>query len=64
MSLEEKILNRLIDKYERSKLYLSGSSNQKSIFILTSKEGYSHACDVSAYSFVLVSRMAKKITKF
>ena len=38
MSLEEKILNRLIDKYERSKLYLSGSSNQKSIFILTSKD--------------------------
>ena len=30
-------------------------------FILTSKEGYSHACDVSAYSFVLVSRMAKEL---
>ena len=30
-------------------------------FIFTSKEGYSHACDVSAYSFVLVSRMAKEL---
>lgn len=29
-------------------------------FILTSKEGYSHACDVSAYSFVLVSRMTNE----
>ncbi len=30
-------------------------------FILTSKDGFSHACDVSAYSFVLVSRMAKEL---
>ena len=30
-------------------------------FIYTSKEGYSHAVDVSAYSFVLVSRMAKEL---
>lgn len=30
-------------------------------FILTSKAGYSHAVDVSAYSFVLVSRIAKEI---
>jgi enoyl-[acyl-carrier protein] reductase I len=30
-------------------------------FILTSKEGYSHAVDVSAYSFVLVSRVAKEL---
>lgn len=30
-------------------------------FICTSKEGFSHACDVSAYSFVLVSRMAKEL---
>ena len=30
-------------------------------FIFTSKEGYSHACDVSAYSFVLVSRMAREL---
>lgn len=30
-------------------------------FILTSKQGYSHAVDVSSYSFVLVSRMAKKL---
>ena len=30
-------------------------------FICTSKEGFAHACDVSAYSFVLVSRMAKKL---
>ena len=30
-------------------------------FILTSKEGYSHACDVSAYSFVLAARMAKEL---
>ncbi len=30
-------------------------------FILTSKEGFSHACDVSAYSFVLVARMAKEL---
>lgn len=30
-------------------------------FIFTSKEGFSHACDVSSYSFVLVSRMAKEL---
>ena len=30
-------------------------------FIQTSKEGYSHAVDVSAYSFVLVSRIAKEL---
>ena len=30
-------------------------------FILTSKQGYSHAVDVSSYSFVLVSRMAKQL---
>ena len=30
-------------------------------FIYTSKEGYNHAVDVSSYSFVLVSRIAKEI---
>lgn len=30
-------------------------------FINTSKEGYTHAVDVSSYSFVLVSRAAKKL---
>lgn len=30
-------------------------------FILTSKQGYSHAVDVSSYSFVLVARMAKQL---
>ena len=30
-------------------------------FILTSKEGYSHAGDVRSYSFVLVARMAKEL---
>ena len=30
-------------------------------FIYTSKEGYLHALDVSAYSFVLVSRIAKEL---
>lgn len=30
-------------------------------FIYTSKEGFSHANDVSAYSFVLVSRLAKEM---
>lgn len=30
-------------------------------FIYTSKEGFSHACDVSSYSFVLVARMAKEL---
>ncbi len=30
-------------------------------FINTSKEGYTHAVDVSSYSFVLVSRIAKKL---
>ena len=30
-------------------------------FILTSKEGFSHANDVSAYSFVLAARMAKEL---
>ena len=30
-------------------------------FILTSKEGFAHACDVSSYSFVLAARMAKEV---
>lgn len=30
-------------------------------FIYTSKEGFSHACDVSSYSFVLAARMAKEL---
>jgi len=30
-------------------------------FIYTSKEGYNHAVDVSSYSFVLISRIAKEI---
>ena len=30
-------------------------------FIYTSKEGFSHACDVSSYSFVLISRIAKEL---
>ena len=30
-------------------------------FIYTSKEGFSHANDVSAYSFVLAARMAKEL---
>ena len=30
-------------------------------FVYTSKEGYLHAVDVSAYSFVLISRVAKEI---
>ena len=30
-------------------------------FVYTSKEGYAHAVDVSSYSFVLVSRMAKEL---
>ncbi len=30
-------------------------------FIFTSKEGYSHAVDVSSYSFVLATRVAKEI---
>ena len=30
-------------------------------FICTSKDGFSHACDVSAYYFVLVARIAKEI---
>ena len=30
-------------------------------FIYTSKEGYAHALDVSAYSFVLATRMAKEV---
>lgn len=30
-------------------------------FVYTSKEGYSHAVDVSSYSFVLTARMAKEL---
>ena len=30
-------------------------------FILTSREGYSHALDVSSYSFVLAARVAKEL---
>ena len=29
-------------------------------FILTSREGYAHACDVSAYSLIAVARIAKE----
>src|SRR5699024_1468930 len=30
-------------------------------FIMTSKEGYTHAVDVSSYSFVLATRVAKEL---
>ncbi len=30
-------------------------------FIYTGKEGFSHACDVSSYSFVLVARVAREL---
>lgn len=30
-------------------------------FVLTSREGYAHACDISAYSLVAVARIAKEI---
>lgn len=30
-------------------------------FILTSRDGYAHACDVSAYSFVATARIAKEL---
>ena len=30
-------------------------------FILTSREGYAHACDVSAYSLVAVARIAREL---
>ena len=30
-------------------------------FILTSREGYAHACDVSAYSLVAVARLAREL---
>ncbi|MCI8636398.1 MAG: SDR family oxidoreductase, partial [Clostridia bacterium] len=30
-------------------------------FIFTSKDGFSHACDVSSYSFVLAARQAKEL---
>ncbi len=30
-------------------------------FILTSKEGFAHACDVSSYSFVLAARQAREL---
>ena len=33
-------------------------------FIFTSKEGFAHANDVSAYSFVLAARMAKELDMF
>ena len=30
-------------------------------FILTSREGYAHACDVSAYSLIVTTRIAKEL---
>ena len=39
----------------------ANTENLRNDFILTSKEGYSHAVDVSSYSLVLVARMAKEL---
>ena len=39
----------------------ANTENLHNDFIYTSKEGYLHALDVSAYSFVLVSRVAKEL---
>ena len=30
-------------------------------FVLTSREGYAHACDISAYSFVATARIAREL---
>ena len=37
------------------------SADLKNDFILTSREGYLHACDVSAYSLVIIARIAKEL---
>ena len=39
----------------------ANTENLRNDFILTNKEGYSHAVDVSSYSLVLVARMAKEL---
>lgn len=37
----------------------ANTSDLRNDFILTSREGYAHACDISSYSLVAVSRIAR-----
>jgi enoyl-[acyl-carrier protein] reductase I len=39
----------------------ANTSDLRNDFILTSREGYAHACDVSAYSLIATARIAKEL---
>jgi len=61
-------IEALVEEFEGSKLYLmeDASIDEKveelaNDFIYTSKDGYAHAMGVSAYSLILVSRVAKEL---
>ena len=67
---EDEVVKELFEKIKKENGKLDGivhaiahanTDDLHNDFIQTSKEGYSHAVDVSAYSFVLVSRIAKEL---
>ena len=67
---EDEVVKELLEKIKKENGKLDGivhaiahanTDDLHNDFIQTSKEGYSHAVDVSAYSFVLVSRIAKEL---
>ena len=67
---EDETVRKLFEKIKKENGKLDGivhaiahanTDDLHNDFIQTSKEGYSHAVDVSAYSFVLVSRIAKEL---
>ena len=67
---EDEVVKELFEKIKKENGKLDGivhaiahanTDDLHNDFIQTSKEGYSHAVDVSAYSFVLISRIAKEL---
>ena len=67
---EDEVVKSLFEKIKKENGKLDGivhaiahanTDDLHNDFIQTSKDGYSHAVDVSAYSFVLVSRVAKEL---
>lgn len=69
MSSDESIkqcLNQIKEKHGKVDgiLHAIAHANTEDLrndFILTSRNGYAHACDVSAYSLVAVARLAKEL---
>ena len=67
---EDELVKEVFTKIKEENVKLDGivhaiahanTENLRNDFILTNKEGYSHAVDVSSYSLVLVARMAKEL---